>query len=295
MRLTANEVGVLKAPRRFKSSRLRSTPTTLINTGLWVFIWHLASSSKSRLVSATPSIGVLNRSSRIFSSRCNLNGKGGGLKKFVLAVATVLFASGCASTSANLASAGEVQSVLENSGIACEEVSVREISANPQTILMVCSDGSTPEKTFSFLIWQSEDQLLESISETCQDPFTPSVAKKPIAATGTLIAQTDSLLVDARRISSAISGNTTTWIDLCSEQGFSPTIEDVQESTLDLRDVVGLKFAEAENLLEKDGLLVLRVFEKSDQPEGVVVRMDPLEGTRVQKGTAITLYVSSGG
>ena len=216
------------------------------------------------------------------------------MKKFVLSVATVLFASGCASISANLTSAGDVQAVLESSGIACEEASVREISANPQTLLMVCGDGSAQERTFSFRIWQSEDQLLESIAETCQEPFTPNEANKPIATTDTLIAQTDSLLVDARRISGAIAGVTTTWYEYCSEQGFSPAIEQEQVRGMALRDIVGLKFAEAENLLKTDGLLVLRVFEKSDQPEGVVVRMSPLAGTQLAENAAITLYVSSG-
>jgi hypothetical protein len=59
-------------------------------------------------------------------------------------------------------------------------------------------------------------------------------------------------------------------------------------------DVIGMPYQQALELLESNGLLVLRVFEKSDVAEGAVLRAAPQAGTSVAEGTAITLYVSSG-
>jgi serine/threonine-protein kinase len=78
------------------------------------------------------------------------------------------------------------------------------------------------------------------------------------------------------------------------ERGFTPTVEKIQDESTEVPNVVGMIYEEAKDFLEADGLLVLRVFEKSDQPEGVVVRMKPEAGTLVVEATVIALYVSSG-
>lgn len=59
--------------------------------------------------------------------------------------------------------------------------------------------------------------------------------------------------------------------------------------------VEGSLYDDAFNALTAQDLLVLRVYEKSDDvPEGVVIRQVPAAGTQVLSNTAVTLYVSSG-
>ncbi len=60
-------------------------------------------------------------------------------------------------------------------------------------------------------------------------------------------------------------------------------------------DVTGLDYTEAYNQLSAQELLVLRVYERSEDVEqGFVTRMEPEAGTEVIQNTPITLYVSSG-
>lgn len=66
-------------------------------------------------------------------------------------------------------------------------------------------------------------------------------------------------------------------------------------SGIPVANVQGSLYDDALNTLTAQDLLVLRVYEKSeDVPEGVVIRQVPEAGTLVLENTAITLYVSSG-
>lgn len=66
-------------------------------------------------------------------------------------------------------------------------------------------------------------------------------------------------------------------------------------SGISVASVEGSLYDDALNTLNAQDLLVLRVYEKSeDVPEGVVIRQVPAAGTQVLSNTAITLYVSSG-
>ena len=60
-------------------------------------------------------------------------------------------------------------------------------------------------------------------------------------------------------------------------------------------EVSGALFDDGAALLKEQGLLVLKVSETSDEVAlGVIIRTDPVAGTRVPQRTTITLYVSSG-
>jgi eukaryotic-like serine/threonine-protein kinase len=62
-----------------------------------------------------------------------------------------------------------------------------------------------------------------------------------------------------------------------------------------LPDVTGVPYLQAESVLRGQGFTVSRVDVQSDQqPKGVVVSMDPPQGTDVPAGSKITLSVSSG-
>jgi eukaryotic-like serine/threonine-protein kinase len=64
---------------------------------------------------------------------------------------------------------------------------------------------------------------------------------------------------------------------------------------ISVANVEGSLYEDALNTLTAQDLLVLRVYEKSEEvPEGVVIRQIPEAGTLVLNNTAITLYVSSG-
>jgi serine/threonine-protein kinase len=64
---------------------------------------------------------------------------------------------------------------------------------------------------------------------------------------------------------------------------------------ISVASVEGSLYEDALNTLTAQDLLVLRVYEKSEEiPEGVVIRQVPEAGTQVLSNTAITLYVSSG-
>jgi eukaryotic-like serine/threonine-protein kinase len=66
-------------------------------------------------------------------------------------------------------------------------------------------------------------------------------------------------------------------------------------SGISVASVEGSLYDDALNTLNAQDLLVLRVYEKSEEvPEGVVIRQVPAAGTQVLSNTAITLYVSSG-
>ena len=75
--------------------------------------------------------------------------------------------------------------------------------------------------------------------------------------------------------------------------GSTPT--PTSTSGIPVANVQGSLYDDALNTLTAQDLLVLRVYEKSeDVPEGVVIRQVPEAGTLVLENTAITLYVSSG-
>ena len=75
--------------------------------------------------------------------------------------------------------------------------------------------------------------------------------------------------------------------------GSTPT--PTTSSGIAVANVQGSLYDDALNTLTSQDLLVLRVYEKSeDVPEGVVIRQIPEAGTLVLENTAITLYVSSG-
>jgi eukaryotic-like serine/threonine-protein kinase len=61
-----------------------------------------------------------------------------------------------------------------------------------------------------------------------------------------------------------------------------------------LPDVLGLQRAEAESQLEALGLIVNIETEDADEPEGTVIGEDPGPGSRLEKGTRVTLTVSTG-
>jgi eukaryotic-like serine/threonine-protein kinase len=75
--------------------------------------------------------------------------------------------------------------------------------------------------------------------------------------------------------------------------GANPT--PTSTSGISVASVEGSLYEDALNTLTAQDLLVLRVYEKSEEiPEGVVIRQVPEAGTQVLNNTAITLYVSSG-
>lgn len=60
-------------------------------------------------------------------------------------------------------------------------------------------------------------------------------------------------------------------------------------------DVSGMEYQDAYDALSAQELLVLRVYEKSEEvAEGLVIRQEPAAGTEVIDNTPITLFVSSG-
>ena len=75
--------------------------------------------------------------------------------------------------------------------------------------------------------------------------------------------------------------------------GATPT--PTTSSGIAVANVSGSLYDDALSTLTAQDLLVLRVYEKSEEvPEGVVIRQVPEAGTFVLENTAITLYVSSG-
>lgn len=75
--------------------------------------------------------------------------------------------------------------------------------------------------------------------------------------------------------------------------GSTPT--PTSSTGISVASVQGSLYEDALNTLNAQDLLVLRVYEKSEEfPEGVVIRQVPEAGTLVLPNTAITLYVSSG-
>lgn len=216
------------------------------------------------------------------------------MKRILISVLGVFVMAGCSVNSNDLNSPGEVQSALDDASIACEEASLRELPGETSSILMTCKDGSVQQRNFSFIIWQSAEQLSKAIANACEAPLSPSDASELVSIASTVFARSNSLLVDVSRISEAISGKTTTLFDHCVSEGFAPIIEDSSAELVEVPDVIGMPYQQALELLESNGLLVLRVFEKSDVAEGAVLRAAPQAGTSVAEGTAITLYVSSG-
>lgn len=81
------------------------------------------------------------------------------------------------------------------------------------------------------------------------------------------------------------------WImNLGSTPNTEPTGSGIQ-----VANVVGSLYEDAQATLSGQDLVVLRVYEKSETvPEGVVIRQEPDAGTEVLANTPITLYVSSG-
>ena len=76
--------------------------------------------------------------------------------------------------------------------------------------------------------------------------------------------------------------------------GSTPTTEPTG-SGIQVANVVGSLYEDAQATLSGQDLVVLRVYEKSETvPEGVVIRQEPDAGTEVLANTPITLYVSSG-
>ncbi len=64
---------------------------------------------------------------------------------------------------------------------------------------------------------------------------------------------------------------------------------------VEVRNVAGLQFEPARDLLEADGFVVNPVFENSEDAEqGEVIRTDPPAGTQAEFGTTIDVYVSVG-
>lgn len=216
-------------------------------------------------------------------------------RKIPIVIFLTLLIAGCGLVGEELTSAGKVQSLLSDEGVACEEVSVRELTGEHPPLLMTCKDGSAEQGTYSFLIWESPDRFADGVSQICQAPLSSATANEPISITSNTVATSKSLLVDIRRISTVISGATSTWLDYCTEVGFTPTIEDSSGKSVEIPNVIGIHYQQALELLESNGLLVVRVFEKSDSAEGTVLRAEPKAGTLVRDGTAIVLYVSSGG
>jgi serine/threonine-protein kinase len=63
---------------------------------------------------------------------------------------------------------------------------------------------------------------------------------------------------------------------------------------VDVPNVVGLQFTEAEKQIKDAGLGVERADEENDAPVGMVVAQDPEASTRADKGSSVTLHVSRG-
>ena len=81
------------------------------------------------------------------------------------------------------------------------------------------------------------------------------------------------------------------WVMNLGDANPSPTTN----TGISVANVEGSLYEDALNTLSAQDLLVLRVYEKSEEiPEGVVIRQVPEAGTQVLNNTAITLYVSSG-
>ena len=70
--------------------------------------------------------------------------------------------------------------------------------------------------------------------------------------------------------------------------------EDVAQ--VEVKDVVGMEFDSAQRALENDGFSVAEPVEKtsSDVPQGEVISQDPEGGSEADKGSEVTLTVSSG-
>ena len=70
-------------------------------------------------------------------------------------------------------------------------------------------------------------------------------------------------------------------------------IVDISKGRPHVPKVIGKRRTEAENLLQEATLTSKVVEEISDQPEGIVIKVDPKEGTKVSVGEKIELTVSS--
>ena len=99
------------------------------------------------------------------------------------------------------------------------------------------------------------------------------------------------LLLGLRQDDPATSRTSTTPATT-SEQ--TPTTPAPASGQIRLRDLKGMRVAEARPLLEKQGLRVQVSRLQSDRPRGEVLRQQPPFGTEVAKGDAVTLVVSSG-
>jgi hypothetical protein len=63
---------------------------------------------------------------------------------------------------------------------------------------------------------------------------------------------------------------------------------------VDVPEVLGMLYADAEAMLQSAGFDVTRDDVESSEPPDIVVEQDPAAGTRVSEGTTITLSVSAG-
>jgi serine/threonine-protein kinase len=63
---------------------------------------------------------------------------------------------------------------------------------------------------------------------------------------------------------------------------------------VEVPNVVGLPFGEAENLLRGSGFTVVRTDGASDLQEGIVFDQDPVAGTDSSRGATVTVSVSQG-
>jgi serine/threonine-protein kinase len=79
-----------------------------------------------------------------------------------------------------------------------------------------------------------------------------------------------------------------------ADQG-APATPVEEEQTFTLRNVLGENWEDAKNVLQEDGLVVVREnSEDSDQPPETVVGMSPEPGDQVAEGDTVTLFVSTG-
>jgi hypothetical protein len=210
------------------------------------------------------------------------------------ALATLLFLgaiSGCA-LQGSPSTPAQIKASLDSLGLTCERLDVRAESDSNLEI-MSCGDGTVGDSSYEFWIWQSKESRNKGLEEICSGSWTKEESLREIVSTATVIARSGSLLVGLDELLEVMDGEASNFLSICNEAGYSLALK-TDDAAIEVPSLVGQLFSDASESLELSGLLVLRVFESSAEPEGIVIRQEPNPQTQVLPGTAVTLFVSSG-
>ncbi|MFB7273655.1 Stk1 family PASTA domain-containing Ser/Thr kinase [Streptomyces sp. NPDC056244] len=135
------------------------------------------------------------------------------------------------------------------------------------------------------------------VSEGAPQVKVPDVTQKDVD-NATSILEDENFNVEIEQVESDEDPNTVLEQDpeggSQAEKGATITLKIAKTAQVTVAPVVGTQFDAAKNQLEQLEFNVERNDVDSDQPAGTVVKQDPQENTKADKGTKVTLDVSKG-